>query len=306
VSRIVATLAAIAAVVGAVQLAAAEPAGAVPGLGRVIEGTPSDNRPTKTAVASCPGKDVVVGGGAVVRDGGRNVVRLIESRPFRERLIFDYYHWFAKAEAPDLGRDFNWSVTAYAICANRSSLADYEITEAFTHNGTSETFDQVDARCPSGTVAYGAGAEVIGLDVLGGGGPNGIPTGQLGLQMVRTSGPLDIARAAARESAAGFAGQWRLKAYAICAHKILFGPGNLNSGVHAVGNSSFTATAETLCPDGFRTHGPGGGGGLTDGGPSWLRAIYPHNGLGGITVGMTAPLLPSIGGMVAYQTCARF
>jgi hypothetical protein len=34
--------------------------------------------------------------------------------------------------------------------------------------------------------------------------------------------------------------------------------------------------ASDRCPAGFYTHGMGGGGGITDGGPSWLREIAPH------------------------------
>ncbi len=309
-SRAVATLATIAAAIAGVQLAAPEPASAIPGLKRVVAETPAaNNQPSKISGASCPDEYLVLGGGAVVRDGGRNIVRLIASKPQRQRIIFDYYSWIAKAEAPDLGRDFDWSLTAYAICAHRHFLDDYEIKEAFTHNGASATFEHVDARCPSDAVAYGGGGEVIGLDAAGDGAPLGIPTGQLGLQLVRTSGPLDIARVTARESARGYLGQWRLKAYAICADRRVrstAGGPFVDSGVHALGRISGSTSAEFFCPDGFRTHGAGGGGGLTDGGPSWLRAIHPHNGLGGVTVAMTAPLRPSIGGMVAHQTCARF
>ena len=57
------------------------------------------------------------------------------------------------------------------------------------------------------------------------------------------------------------------------------------------------------CLFGF-THGIGGGGGLSDGGPVWLDKIKPHADLQGVDVSLTGALDPSIGGMVAHQTCA--
>ena len=63
------------------------------------------------------------------------------------------------------------------------------------------------------------------------------------------------------------------------------------------------AEASDRCFIGF-THGVGGGGGLTDGGPVWLEKIQPHADLRGVDVGLTGALHPSIGGMVAHQTCA--
>jgi hypothetical protein len=63
--------------------------------------------------------------------------------------------------------------------------------------------------------------------------------------------------------------------------------------------------ATTTCPGGYRTHGIGGGGGITDSGPSWLNRLYPHADLRGVTTTMTGPLHPSIGAMVTHQICAR-
>jgi hypothetical protein len=307
-ARLVAALATAVAVAGVAQLAAPPPAEAVPGLKRVVSESDTNDRPWKTAIASCGDGQEVLGGGAVVRDGWRNQVRLTRSWPSGVADI-DRDWWVAEAEAPNLRRDFEWSVSAYAICAPKWVLDDHEIVARTVTFEDSPRFAHVESpRCPGNQVAYGSGAAVIGLDAAGGGGTWGFPTGRLGLQMIRTSGPLDIARASAREAVGGYAGQWRLRAIAICAdRRVHLNPGTpLDSGVHAVGSLSFTNTAESLCPDGFRTHGPGGGGGLSDGGPSWLRAIHPHKGLGGVTVALTSPLAPSIGGMVAHQTCARF
>jgi hypothetical protein len=308
-SRLVAAVSLAAALAGAAQLAAPTPAEAVPGLHRVISDSATNRNPWKKAIASCGVGNSVLGGGAVVRDGGRNLVRLTRSSPSGVSDI-DTDWWVAEAEAPDLRRDFDWSVTVYAVCAPNWGIGDHDIVGRTVTFENSPRFERVDTpRCPGNSVTYGSGAWVMGLDAIGGGGPFGFPTGRLGLQMIRTSGPLDIARATAREAIGGYAGQWRLNTVAICADRRirLPVPGQYpDSRVRAVGSTSFTATAESLCPGDLRTHGPGGGGGLTDGGPSWLRAIHPHNGLGGITVALTAPLVPSIGGMAAHQTCAAY
>ena len=101
--------------------------------------------------------------------------------------------------------------------------------------------------------------------------------------------------------------EWSVTAYAICAARsISHFPGppyTVDPGLHAHGSIADGTYASDRCPAGFRTHGMGGGG-ITDGGPSWPREISPHYDLKGVAVRMTGPLVPSIGGMVAHQTCA--
>jgi hypothetical protein len=302
--RAAALIAVAAAAMGAMQLAAPDQASAVAGLQRVSATSRFNNDPAKKAVAWCPEWKVVIGGGAVVNDGGRRLVRLTVLAP-DIFLSQNRGFWVAEAEAPDLDRGYEWSVTAYAICASELLLDDYRINRALTYNGASATFSHVEARCDGNDVAYGAGALVAS------GSSGSAPTGQLGLQLVRTSGPLDVARATARESAAGYDGPWRLQSFAICADrrvKQYSGGLWLDSGVHARGSASHPDGAGTTdrCPTGYRTHGPGGGGAPWDSGPSWLTDIEPHADLRGVTTRMTGPLNPSIGGMTAHQTCALY
>jgi hypothetical protein len=169
------------------------------------------------------------------------------------------------------------------------------------------TFQHVASRCPDGTVAWGSGAEIHAINSEG----RQAPSGQIGLQLMRTSGPLDIVRATGRESVTGHPGRWHLSAYAICAKRLITGANPrpwilVDPELHADGNVSSGTYASARCPDGFRTHGLGGGGGITDGGPAWLQSIAPHFDLKGVEVRMTGLLNPSIGGMVAHQTCAKF
>ncbi len=291
----VVALAAIAAIVGAIQLAAPEPAAAVAGLQRTFSHSQlTGPEPVKQATAECPNGKHVIGGGAVVHDGGRKLVRLTWLIPWTPPTPGDPRKdgYYVTAEAPNLSSNYNWYVTAFAVCADKGdTLSGYTIKQDWTDVSSSGgPFAQTSARCRSGTVAYGTGAAIF----TSGADPSG--QGQIGLQLTRTSGPLDISRATARESASGYGAAWQLVSYAVCAER--------RGQIHAEGTIAPAATATDACDSG-RTHGPGGGGGLTDGGPVWLQEIYPFPTLNAVRVDLTGPLYPSIGGMVAHQTCAQ-
>jgi hypothetical protein len=117
--------------------------------------------------------------------------------------------------------------------------------------------------------------------------------------MVRTSNPLDIGRATAREDASGHPLNWAVQAYAICARRTTesFGlhfAGTLESGIEATHDCSTTSGNEVV--------GPGGGGGTVDGGPVLLQKIYPSIDKKRVTVKMTG-LFPD-GRVLASPTCA--
>jgi hypothetical protein len=229
-------------------------------------------------------------------------VRLTELMPHQAEFGPDGF--YAAAEAPGLTRDFHWSVTAYAICAWGYLLRDHEIVGTALYNADSRTFESVSAACPGDTVALGSGAAVQRWPGYG-------PTGQLGLQMNRTSGPLDISRATGRESASGYGGPWKLIYRAICATPLvpypyltgLYVPASVHSETNIMpGPFSIVGDA---CDPGFRTHGSGGGGGLIDGGPVWLQRIAPRANLSGTDVRLTGPTTTSVGGVLVHQACAN-
>jgi hypothetical protein len=285
--RGVAVRAAIAAIAAAVPLAAAVPAGAIPGL-QVYQGSSPDNTSaTKLGRADCPANKHIVGGGGRVL--GRSDVRLIALMPARlseqqDPALPDRFH--AIAQAPSLDQNGNaWRVVAWAICADRTFLdaRGYDIVPDTNHPLSSATFQQSAAVCPAGTVAYSAGANIES------------PNGHVGLQLNRTSGPQDISRATAREDT-GWTGSWKVRSYAVCAQS--------SGSMHVEGTIAPGAQAEHRCGGSYQLHGPGGGGGLTDGGPAWLTRIQPDLLHKEVTVQLTGPLLPSIGGMVAHATCA--
>jgi hypothetical protein len=245
-----------------------------------------------------------LGAGIKIDDGGRNRVRVTKMRP--NVGGWPNYSGFFSFRAETMNRErFPWTMRVYVVCAPRESLAGYSIKTGFVVNGTSQRFDAVEARCPSGKVAWGSGAEVF-LTGAPGVDP---PTGQLGLQLMRTDGAMRIARATARESTTGYPGQWGLASFAICAQPKVYvlppgfgAPMLTNSGVHTEYGAAGTTVSTDRCDDaGAYTHGLGGGAGTTDSGPAWLRDIEPHFDLKGVTVRMTGT--PTTG-VAAQQSCA--
>lgn len=264
------------AISGCVALGAAPSAFALDGLERVAGFTDQDTSGSKTAFATCPEGKVVVGGGGLITDGGARRPRLTALQPSGKRT------WIASAETPNLGQSFAWKLGAYGLCVDEDAMPGYEI-ETESH-ASRDPFKQVDAQCRNGKVAYGPGASIL------------FGNGRVGLQLNRTDGRLGIARAAARADTLSYDGSWWLTSHAVCAER--------NGNPNARGGVSAGTEAFAICDSGQRVHGPGGGGGLVDGGPSWLYRVFPREPLRSVEVQMTSPLHPSIGGMVAHTTCA--
>jgi hypothetical protein len=278
---------AVAAIAGAVQLAGASPAVAAGSLKLErkpgISGLRSMASP-KSAQATCPAGKVVVGGGAEVEGGGEDVA----SEPRLTRLLPAGNRFVVGAEAPNNDSQAPWLVRAYAVCADAQALDDYVIKPGDSA-ADSQTFKRAEARCPGGTVAFGSGAEITYP-----GHPAPVPA-RVGLQLTRTSGPLDIARATGREYEGGYVSTWAVRSYAICAKRA--------ANIHAENTGAPGEKATHKCSGGTFVHGAGGGGGLSDGGPVFLRYIIPSETLTHVFARLTGPLFPSIGGMVASATC---
>ncbi len=285
--RVPALVMAVAAIAGSAQLAGASPATAAGSLDLErragISGLRSMDSP-KIAQAFCPNGKVVVGGGAEVEGGGEDVTtepRLTRLRPLGRN--FD-----VTAEAPNNDSQSPWLVRAYAICADARDLDSYQIMPG-SSEADSQTFKDAYADCPGDTVAFGSGAEITYPDH-----PFPFPA-RVGLQLTRTSGPLDIARATGREYHGGYVSTWSVTSYAICAKRA--------ANIHAENTGAPGEKASHKCSPGSFVHGAGGGGGLTDGGPVFLRYIVPTETLSHVHARLTGPLYPSIGGMVASATC---
>jgi hypothetical protein len=234
----------------------------------------------KSAQAVCPPGKLVVGGGGAVWEQGPTSARLTGLVPAGNNFL-------AIAETQFHAGGPDWRVDAYAVCADREALgADrgkYQIARDVTGDDPSEmptkTFKTAKATCPAGTVAYGSGALV----------PS---NGRIGLQMNRTSGPLDISRATGRADNA-YTGSWTLASYAICAPPV--------GGIHSEGELDPGSFATHHCTGGDSVAGPGGGGGLVDGGPVWLKILHPFSN-SDVEVQMTG-LFPDHQ-VLASPTCA--
>ena len=145
-------------------------------------------------------------------------------------------------------------------------------------------FSEIEGLCPGGRVAYSAGATTSN-------------TSRFGLQLVRTSGPLDIARATVRAFGTAVPDPWQLSTYAVC--------GPRKDGIVAAGRVAGGPQVGVSCPERTQQiHGAGGGLGLSDGGTNWIRALRPANvqSPGSMTVRMS--LLNPGYQVVAYTTCA--
>jgi hypothetical protein len=247
--------------------------------------------PAKSVRAYCPQGYVVMGGGGEIDDDGNDIARLTGLVPV-ESSPRDFFE--AQAQAWFLGQYEPWSLTAYAICARAADVKEHRVFAATQQNPNSATFVSGTAACQGDRVAYGAGGAVSH--------PFANFNGRVGLQLVRTSNPLDIGRATAREDSSphGTPNPWWLTTYVVCAKK--------QGDVHTEGNSapSGSLTATSYC-DTFAhgVHGGGGasGPGVSDAGRSWLKAIVPSNDLNSVATTMVGYEVPS-GGVVAHHTCA--
>jgi hypothetical protein len=247
---------------------------ALPGLVLAPPGESANNGArVKNATSTCPPFKVVVGGGARISGTNIGQMKLTTLLPVTTGSS-SYYH--ATAQAPTDEYVGNWKVTAYAVCASIDSAEPaYKIERGFSEYGPA-TFKQAAAVCTEGRRAIGAGASISA------------PTGFVGLQLSRTSAPMDIARATARATVNG---TWQVTSHAICIKPPI--------GQAVYGSGSQTATAN--CSTTTLVHGVGGGGGLTDLGPIFLRVIQPLPGLHQVYVAMNAPYP---GEMVAQAICA--
>jgi trimeric autotransporter adhesin len=72
---------------------------------------------TKTITAECPTGKQAIGGGAKVDGGGTDLIAITESAPTAPNAESKRTGWMAVARAETGGGVTNWSVEAYAVCA---------------------------------------------------------------------------------------------------------------------------------------------------------------------------------------------
>lgn len=213
-----------------------QPAVALPGLQKVTERSGTNSDSPKNVTAFCPdGKRVIGGGGQVFATNPADArkVMLIRLEPVNSVNQSGYVAGGVEV-AP--GIDSDWWVEAYALCA--STPAGYELVTAQTVPSSS-SIHATAAICTGNKRVFGTGARITNSG------------GQVTLQLTRADGLRGIARAVAKEDADGFAGNWSLTAFAICANDV---PGLSQDGAITPTNPNDVKTVTNTCPDGTFVH----------------------------------------------------
>lgn len=254
-----------------VQVAAAAPASAVPGLHREVGTSDIDSVSPKTARAYCPPGERVVGGGGRVESAGAFTTKLTltQLQPIQgSGTTPDRYVVSGAETAP--GFNAAWLVRAYALCAPAGSLGGYHVVNSAPTDPSSQSVQATEAACPDGQRVLGTGATVVN------------PGGQVALQVARASGDGRLARAQAHEEPDGYPSPWSVRSHAVCA--------NPPAGYEVRTAESTQRLSETVkfaavdCPDGKRVHGAGAA--ITDTAPAHvsLQAINTLDDLDGVQV----------------------
>ncbi|HST64500.1 MAG TPA: hypothetical protein VLM05_04865 [Mycobacteriales bacterium] len=253
------------------QLAVAAPAGAAPaGVAPAAVGgsvltrgfSASDTRSVKSARADCPaGKEVVGGGGApFLSSSDFGTVRLIELRPVHNNNGPDGY--VATAMALGAVPTGNWSLEADAVCADR-------VPGLYLAGGAgavgSAPVQSAEAGCQAGEA------------VLGGGGLLRNPGFQADLRTVAPSATGDRFVVQGGEDVDGYANNWSVVAYAICAPR----PAGYEV-ISETSPSNPTDERKTItgrCPIGKHLTGPGVATDPTSPGGIGLENLFPQPNL---------------------------
>jgi hypothetical protein len=165
-----------------------------PGLELVSAPSATDSV-AKAVVASCPaGKRVLGAGGEITGGGGQALLKVVLPDAGLTSVT-------ARGREDQNGTTENWSVTAYAVCANAVAGLERVVAPSPTNSDNKG----VTATCQSGKQLIGAGVE------LGG-------DSQVVLDELLPSADLTNVRAAGLEDEDGTTSSWRVNAVAICAN----------------------------------------------------------------------------------------
>ncbi|MET8152050.1 hypothetical protein ACIBSW_40425 [Actinoplanes sp. NPDC049668] len=218
-------------VAGGAVVVASPAAAAVPGLVRISATSPSNSDVSRSITATCPAGKQLLGTGYEIHDGfGKVVVNSVRPNGSPKQLPTAVT---VSAQEGDSTAG-NWSVTAYATCANPvPGMVKVSATSA----SDSEHSHSAEAYCPTGKSPTGFGFHLNGtggdahIFVLSNWMARGDERAKVGV-WARETDPI--------------AGNWTLTAYALC---------TALPGVQAVwaasgqdGNDFHTATAR--CPEG--------------------------------------------------------
>lgn len=235
------------------NVVAAGPAAAIPGLGNVSVASVIDSSVFKSAVAMCPAGQRVIGGGArlTIATAEVSITHIAPNATANgyEARAYEDFDGFAG----------NWGLIVTAICAN--APFGYTIVTAASPPGSPATA-AVTATCPAGTQVLGTGGSVFpgrGVVLLTG----IIPSPGVGPTSVTVTGA---------EIAGGFGGTWNVQSWGICAAPVA---GAVMVATTSVIDSSSPKVQISNCPAGLSVHGLGFqfGGGV---GEIMLNMAFPN------------------------------
>ena len=191
----------IAMLVGALALTLTSSASAaVPGLNLVVEGSgPPNSASVHTATAECPAGQALLGLGGKSEGGGGQVVLDALAAPTGDTVT-------VRGHEDQSGFGGDWSVKAFAICADEGGERRTTFNEPLNSLTPKVASTEPGGPCTNERRLTGVGAEI----------PIGA-TGQVVLDSVIPSADLETASVRAQEDQDGFAGNWSLRPYALCA-----------------------------------------------------------------------------------------
>ena len=267
---------------GGLNVIAAAPATAIPGLNNVAAATVFDSSVFKAVTATCPAGQRVIGGGArlSLATGEVSITRMSPT------AAADGYEAWAYEDFD--GFAGGWAMQVIAICA--PPPPGYTVVTAIGPSGSPVTAS-VTATCPAGLQVLGTGGWVFpgrGVSVLTAIMPNAAVA------------PTAVITAGAETP--GYTGSWNVQSWAICAAPVA---GHTVVVTTSVANSASPKTQTSFCPTGRPVHGVGfqtAGSGV---GEIFLNAAFPNPPL---PVGTSVPVTASEdqGGVVGFWAIRTF
>ncbi|MFY1598380.1 hypothetical protein [Micromonospora sp. WMMD737] len=227
------------AVAAGVVVPAAPASAAVPGLVRIAATSANDSADFRSVTATCPVGKVLTGTGYEL-NGATGEAVVDDLRPNGGPAAAPTAVTVGAYEAEAFAG--NWSLTAYAICANPVAGL---VRIAATSVSDSADFRSVTATCPVGKVLTGTGHELNGV------------TGEGVVDDFRPNGgsaaaPTSVFVGAYEADA--FAGNWSATAYAICANPLA---GLVRTSAVSPSDSNDFHSTAAACPVGKVLTGAG-------------------------------------------------
>jgi hypothetical protein len=234
----------------AAQLVAAAPAAATtipPGSVQVVSKLSPFTSDNKSVRADCPAGMRAIGGGGLTA-GGADVI-ISAARPISDATGDGFT---VTAQEDQVGVAGTWSVQVFAYCA--TPPPGYQVVASAPVQLSSPIFGLAEG-CPAGKFAIGAGGEITG-------GAGQVDLGLL--PSVDANGQANGTEALAKEDLDGFAGNYAITSYVICASQSAAGDFQVvransafdtalgkqvtvacTNGLRATAGAAFTATTGT-------------------------------------------------------------